>query len=163
MIEVVDYSIGIRKMSIWEENICRLTIAAIDVRISQGRKDLSGTNLMGLDLTELSVSLEGVTDYSATSARYAWGDKGLTPGVSPGACTRKSQATRTPKRNRALLYLEFDSRDSPSGAKVSIPLRLTGVRVPWAMEHRQGWIGDGTRDPSRIPWTYFSCLNAANS
>ena len=35
-------------------------------------------------------------------------------------------------------------------------------RIP----HRQirwGWIGDGTREPSRIPWTYFSCLNAANS
>ena len=27
----------------------------------------------------------------------------------------------TPKWNGALLYLEFDSRDSPSGAKVSIP------------------------------------------
>ena len=46
-------------MSILEENISRLTIAGIDVRISTGQS-MRGTNLMGLDLTEVNVLLDEI-------------------------------------------------------------------------------------------------------
>ncbi len=51
---------GVRKMATWwRGGSPRLTIADIDVRVSTGL-NLRGTNLMGLDLDEVHVCLDGI-------------------------------------------------------------------------------------------------------